>query len=303
MKDMLWSWSTHVQRPETLYRSRNIRFRPEYREAFLKAMGLQNGMCVLEVGCGPGVLCQRLEDWLPDSVITGLDRDEAFIDYARVKTKETCHQCTFVTGDALKLPFPDNTFNACTSHTVIEHVPTAPFLEEQYRVCRGGGVVSVLSVRTDAGIKPEDPQPPSAEEQDLWKKAEAAWQEFDKAHSICAYPCSVRDIPRHMEKAGFQNVSVDFISVTTAPDNGQYDLQLRKEMIEENRQVSLDAVDVGQHCVPGAWSAQEVSRLQELINRRFDDRLKALQEGKRIWDISVSLLMVARGYKLLTSIE
>ncbi|WP_161625524.1 class I SAM-dependent methyltransferase [Sporomusa ovata] len=42
-------------------------------------------MSILEVGCGPGLLCHRLAEWLPNSKITGLDRDENFIYMPRIK--------------------------------------------------------------------------------------------------------------------------------------------------------------------------------------------------------------------------
>lgn len=122
MKNQIWS--TYIQRAETLYRSRYMRFRNEYKEQYLKALGLENGMSILEVGCGPGLLCHSLKEWLPDSSITGLDRDSYFIEFAKEKSLEKGLDCKFVEGDAANLPFKDNSFDACTSHTVIEHVET-----------------------------------------------------------------------------------------------------------------------------------------------------------------------------------
>lgn len=290
-------WSTYIQGAEMLYRTRSIRFRNEYREQYIKAMGLKDGINILEIGCGPGLLCHRLKEWLPDSSITGLDRDEYFIEYAKAKSLERELDCTFIQGDAINLPFQDNSFDACTSHTVIEHISTIPFLEEQYRVCRPGGVVSVMSSRTEAAINTENWQPPTGEEQELWNRVEAASKECDKNYKVCAYPCSVPDIPRYMEETGFVNVSVDFIAVASAPDSDQYDIVTREEFIESNRQVALDAILLAQYYAPGVWSKNEVDRLRALVNLRFDERIKALYEGKKIWDIAVSMLMIARGYK------
>lgn len=290
-------WSTYIQGAETLYRTRSIRFRNEYREQYVLALGVKNGMSILEVGCGPGLLCHRLKEWLPDSSITGIDRDEKFIKYAEVKSLEKKLDCKFVSGDAISLPFGDNSFDACTSHTVIEHVPTVPFLAEQYRVCRPGGVVSVMSSRTEAAINPENWQPPTGEEQELWNRMEAASKECDKNYKVCAYPCSVTEIPHYMEETGFVNVSVDFIAVVSAPDDAHYDIVTREEFIESNRQVAVDAIVLAQNYAPEVWSENEVDRLRSLVNRRFDERVKALHEGKKVWDIAVSMLMITRGYK------
>ena len=290
-------WSTCIQGAEMLYMTRNIRFRDEYRAQYLKAMSLENGMNILEVGCGSGLLCHRLKEWLPGSNITGLDMDANFIKYAREKSIEKGFSCTFVQGDATSLPFKDNSYDACTSHTVIEHIPTIPFLSEQFRVCRPGGVVSVISSRTEASISPENPQPVTDEEQELWNRVRAASKDCDKNNKVCAYPCSVTDIPRYMEDVGFINVSVDFIAVTAAPGSAQYNIAAREEFIETNRRVAQNAILLAKNYAPGIWSENEVNRLRELVNKRFDDRTMALREGRKIWDIAVSMLMITRGYK------
>lgn len=290
-------WSTFIQTADLLYSSRSLRFRNDYREQYLKAMDVRDGMSILEIGCGPGQLCHRLKEWLPGSSITGLDRDENFIRYAREKAIERKLNCEFTLGDATKMPFPDNSFDACTSHTVVEHIQTVPFLAEQYRVCRPGGVVSVISSRTEAAINAENWQPPTGEEQELWKRMNEASKECDAKYKVCAYPCSVPEIPRRMEEAGFINVCVDFIAVTTAPDSSQYDMAAREEFIEANRTAALEVIAAARNYVPEVWSKGEVNRLRELVNIRFDERLKTLCGGRKLWDISVSMLMIARGYK------
>ncbi|WP_021170538.1 hypothetical protein SOV_26610 [Sporomusa ovata DSM 2662] len=78
-------WSTYVQKAETLYRTRSVRFRYDNKDNFINMMGFKDGMSILEVGCGPGLLCHRLAEWLPNSKITGLDRDENFIYMPRIK--------------------------------------------------------------------------------------------------------------------------------------------------------------------------------------------------------------------------
>lgn len=291
------TWSMYIQGAEMLYTTRSIRFRDEYKAQYLNAMGLVDRMNILEVGCGSGLLCHRLKDWLSGSSITGLDRDANFIEYAREKSSEKGLSCTFVQGDATSLPFQDNSFDACTSHTVIEHIPTIPFLSEQFRVCRPGGVVSVISSRTEASISPENWQSVTDEEQELWNRVESASKACDKNNKVCAYPCSVPGIPRYMEDVGFINVSVDFIAVTAAPDSAQYNIATREEFIETNRRIAQDAIVLVQNYAPGIWNESEIRRLRELVNQRFDDRIMALRDGRKIWDIAVSMLMITRGYK------
>ncbi len=60
-------WSNYVQTPEELYRSRALRFNGLNKDVWLRAMGIQSGMNVLEVGCGSGIFCHRIKTFLrPD---------------------------------------------------------------------------------------------------------------------------------------------------------------------------------------------------------------------------------------------
>lgn len=47
-------WSTLVQGPKTLDYTRELRFSDERRDCFIKALGLQPGMSIVDLGCGPG---------------------------------------------------------------------------------------------------------------------------------------------------------------------------------------------------------------------------------------------------------
>src|SRR4030042_318386 len=120
-------WSTCIQRPETLHKTRSLRFQDRYMQPLLEALQFKDGMSILEVGCGTGAFYFALKRWLPNSKITGLDRDTEFIKYAESKSLETDCPCTFIQGDATALDFPDNHFDATTSHTVLDHVGTLKF--------------------------------------------------------------------------------------------------------------------------------------------------------------------------------
>ena len=65
--------------------------------------------------------------------ITGLDFDTWHIEYAREKSMELNLQCYFVAGDATQLPFEDNMFDVCYSHTVMNFCEPGKFVDEQYR--------------------------------------------------------------------------------------------------------------------------------------------------------------------------
>lgn len=101
-----------------------------------------------------------------------------------------------------------------------------------------------------------------------------------------AYPCSIADIPRFFEEVGFENVSVDFIAVTSAADSAHYDMSLREKIIKSNRQVALDAIVLAENYAPRVWSDAEVQQLRGLVEQRFAKRLNDLRTGRKVWDIS-----------------
>lgn len=291
------AWSTYVQRPESLYKTRSIRFRDEDRHRLLDILHFRNGMKILEVGCGPGAFCFALKRWLPDSLITGLDRDTNFIDYARRKAVELDSDCCFVTGDALKLDFPDNTFDAVTSHTVVEHVETRSFLAEQHRVLKPGGICTVLSVRTSFSINPDPWHTGSEEEKALWDRVDSYFRDFDRKFGVAGYSISESALAEKLVETGFRDVSVHFLVNEIIPDNADVNSDTATAMIEALRQVKLDGVVLANALAPGELSEAETGRFIELIKSHFDRRLQLYEIGEKVWDISASVMIIGRGYR------
>ena len=294
-------WSNFVQTSEELYLSRRLRFRHDNGQLWLDAMGLKEGMNILEVGAGSGPFCHRIKELMPSTVVTGLDRDEGHIEYAKNKSKELGLDCSFVKGDALNLPFDEGTFDATTSHTVVEHVETTKFLSEQLRVLKPGGVCSVLSVRQGVSTYPEPwDVEDKDEESNLYKKLWANAGSFDKEHGVAAYGLKENELPKAMEVAGFTNVSVNFIhSVWYCPDSASFSKEYALLQIEMNRVFALHSIQKALAIDPNALTGPEQDRLAKLINKRFDKRVEDYLAGIKHWDMAVSSVMCAVGYRPL----
>jgi len=103
---------------------------------------------VLKVGCGTGVIVRflaRRNDF--SGKVIGVDHSPVFIDAAHRFAQEEgiSDRVDFRVGDAHRLDFSDETFDAAIAHTVISHV-TEPetVLREMARVVRLGGTVAVF---------------------------------------------------------------------------------------------------------------------------------------------------------------
>jgi ubiquinone/menaquinone biosynthesis C-methylase UbiE len=96
------------------------------------------GKRVLEVSCGAGGGASYVMRNLGPASYTGLDLNPASIDKCRERHR--LPGLDFVPGDALKLPFPDQSFDAVVNVEASHQYPDfAGFLLEVARVLRPGG--------------------------------------------------------------------------------------------------------------------------------------------------------------------
>lgn len=290
-------WSEYVQTSEELYRSRALRFHDQNKDLWLQMLRVQDEMNVLEVGCGGGLFCHRIKKYLPHTSVTGLDFDSGHIDYAKAKSKELGLDCSFVNGDAIKMPFPDDSFDLCYSYTVMEHIEPNAFLREHYRVLKPGGTIAALTVLPGLNLDPENWRPDDGEENELLTKAFEAVS-GDGPLRIRQYPLTATEFAPIMEKHGFHNINVQVFSVISyAPDNADISDETAIESINLNRLFALNSVEKALKLKPNALTKSEYYRLTDLINRRFDDRLHKYKHGEKLWDISTCNVIAITGMK------
>jgi ubiquinone/menaquinone biosynthesis C-methylase UbiE len=110
-----------------------------------------SGKRVLEVGCGHGGGASYLTRTLRPAAYTGLDLNRAAIAFCRKRHK--LPNVDFVHGDAEKMPFPDQSFDAVVN---VESSAAYPhfsrFLAEVVRVLRPGGHFLYTDLRPVSSI-------------------------------------------------------------------------------------------------------------------------------------------------------
>ena len=119
-------------------------------EAFLDWLAPKPGLRWLDVGCGNGAFTEMLVERCAPAGVEGIDPSEAQLAYAR--TRPASRLAQFRQGDAMALPFGDNTFDAAVMPLVIFFVPEpARGVAEMARVVRAGGVVVAYAWDLDGG--------------------------------------------------------------------------------------------------------------------------------------------------------
>jgi demethylmenaquinone methyltransferase/2-methoxy-6-polyprenyl-1,4-benzoquinol methylase len=94
---------------------------------------------VLDVACGTGDVAFEIRAAGAHKV-TGLDFSPEMIAAAEAKARTRESDIDFLIGDAMALPFPDNSFDACTVSFGLRNMPDyAAAIAEMTRVLRPGG--------------------------------------------------------------------------------------------------------------------------------------------------------------------
>lgn len=121
-------------------------------EAIADYVTLPKGGTGLEVGCGSGALTIACAKRNPQGKMIGIDRwgkDYASFSLSRCQSNanaEGVNNLSFQKGDAVKLAFPDETFDAITSNYVYHNITGADkqeLLLETLRVLKKGGTFAI----------------------------------------------------------------------------------------------------------------------------------------------------------------
>jgi arsenite methyltransferase len=126
----------------------------EQRRATRALLALQPGERVLDIGSGPGFLAEEMAAEVgPEGAVHGVDPSESMLAIAR--RRGTAVQ--YALGDAVSLPFDDETFDAAIATQVYEYVPDMPAaLAEVRRVLRPGGrlLLGYCAGEASPGLEP-----------------------------------------------------------------------------------------------------------------------------------------------------
>lgn len=118
-----------------------------WRKDVMKRMNVQKGSHALDVCCGTGDWTFSLAEAVgPEGKVKGLDFSQNMLSIGKKRLEELdFDQVSFIHGDAMNLPFEDNTFDYVTIGFGLRNVPDyLKVLKEMTRVVKPGGKVVCL---------------------------------------------------------------------------------------------------------------------------------------------------------------
>jgi ubiquinone/menaquinone biosynthesis C-methylase UbiE len=118
------------------------RYSRELAPRFIEFAGLDSGMAVVDVGCGPGALTERLVERVGASNVAAADPSEPFVAAAT----ERAPGADVRLAAAEELPWEEDRFDAALSQLVVNFMRDADLgVSEMRRVVRPGGVVAACT--------------------------------------------------------------------------------------------------------------------------------------------------------------
>lgn len=168
---------------------------------------LSGAIQILDVGCGTGEITRRLAEHYPQATVIGMDILESNLVFARRDSGEFSNRVSYEQGDAFALKNADASLDLLVCRHMSQAVPDFNLvLAEFMRVLKPGGVLHLLS--EDYGMLhfPVIELDPDR----FWNDHAIKF-----LHSIRCDGRIGRHSPSLLEKAGYHNIVMDYITVDT----------------------------------------------------------------------------------------
>ena len=135
-----------AERLEAVYRGADV---VAQREETIKRLGLKPGEHVLDIGSGPGFLCQTMAEIVgPNGRVQGVDLSIHMV--TRANSRNSLEWLSFSQGDATSLNDSDHSYDVFVSTQVAEYVPDINrFCTESFRVLKPDGRGLILATDWD----------------------------------------------------------------------------------------------------------------------------------------------------------
>ena len=284
------AWSVYFQNPEYLERTRMFMIPREMHPLVRQWCGLEDGMRILDVGCGTGYFTRLLAGGEQRVSAVGLDIEEPFIKYAQTLADAEGLPIEFVTGDALNLPFADGSFDLVVSHTFLTSVSDpAKALGEMKRVIRPGGKIASVTPMNfcpsvyGGGKYPED----CAWHREFDAAYQTMYQAYFKIDSLAPRMAGLkpREVPGFFAEHGLRQVCAYPLGKVFSLSNAAVPAREKQKYLELYEASELKKLDAFMQLPESAQyiTREDAERFRRLIREKCD-WYREHPEENAIWD-------------------
>ena len=281
-------WSVYFQNPEFLEQTRMFLILPEYEPLVRRWCGVRDGLRILDVGCGTGYFTRILTRGGEKVCAFGVDLEEPFIQYAREASAGL--PIEFVVGDALALPFEDDSFDLVTSHTFFTSISDPEkAMAEMKRVLKPGGTIASVTAMdfmpngVDGGVYPQA----CAWYQPFQGLTEKLFRVYNRLAPMQAYIPGVKPnrMPRFFADQGLRQICAYPIGKMTCWSNAAIPAEDKLAWLEMYRRSEADrlAAFMGLPEMERYFSRAEAAGYLELLAQKCA-WLRANLDENAIWD-------------------
>lgn len=171
----------------------------------LQMFGLRDGMKILECGCGPGHIIEKLLQSFPSSDVTGVEIDPFLVQKSKERLAGVGDgRCHIVEQSIMQMDLLENSFDFAIGRMVLEHLPDPlNAVKGVYRVLKTGGKAVFIDNDFDMHLRayPDIPE----------------LNELYEAYCRCRIaeggkPKIGRELPGILQEGGFSNVDLEIVS-------------------------------------------------------------------------------------------
>jgi ubiquinone/menaquinone biosynthesis C-methylase UbiE/acyl carrier protein len=177
----------------------------EQERSLYERLGLRNGMRLLDCGCGPGYVLEKLHGLYPAIQCTGIEVDEQLVAVAKGNVAEKrLNRCRIFQQSVTAMELPDDSFDFVIARLVLEHLPNPMLaLKEVLRVLKTGGKAVFVANDFDLHERTAPDSPALEELYDAYRRARRAEG---------GNPCIGRELPLLMKRAGYSEVDLHLLA-------------------------------------------------------------------------------------------
>ena len=177
-----------ARRLEKLYLTKDV---IDQRSETLRQLALVKGEHVLDIGSGPGFLCESIAALVgSEGAVVGIEISPDLVAMCERRNQPKC--LSFAVGDATKIDRPDASFDAVVCAQVAEYVPDVDrALSEAFRLLKPGGRTIFVATDWDAVVWHSQSPERMARIMKSWR-----------AH--CAHPNLPRSLAHRLKSVGFR---------------------------------------------------------------------------------------------------